>query len=477
MTEEFTGRAVLVGGAGIAGRACARALLALGAEVVVIDRADSERLADLAAHGASTVVGEAPDPELLSQMDLVVVSPGYPPHHPLPAAALRAGIETYSEPELAWRLRKPGPDGTPPPWLAITGTNGKTTATTMLAAILKAAGLRADALGNVGQPLVDAVMRPAAEQFQAIAVELSSFQLHWSAQLAPEAGAVLNLADDHLDWHGGFDRYAAAKDLIWRAPEGIAVGNADDPRVAALLAKAPGRQVGFTLSEPAYGQLGVVDGMLVDRGFADGLELISVRDLTPPGAHNVANALAAAALARAYGVGVAAVRDGLAGYTPQPHRNQLVGHLDDVRFINDSKATNPHAAASSLAAYGGVVWIAGGQLKGVEVDELVAGAARHLRGVVLIGEDRARIAEALARHAPGVPVRDIDRTDDGAMAEAVEAARRLARPGDTVLLAPAAASFDMFVNYGDRGEKFAAAVRGLSGARSGGAPARRRAGR
>ncbi|MGH3742426.1 MAG: UDP-N-acetylmuramoyl-L-alanine--D-glutamate ligase, partial [Micromonosporaceae bacterium] len=302
-------------------------------------------------------------------------------------------------------------------------------------------------------------------------------QLHWSAQLAPEAGAVLNLADDHLDWHGGFDRYAAAKDLIWRAPEGIAVGNADDPRVAALLAKAPGRQVGFTLSEPAYGQLGVVGGMLVDRGFADGLELISVRDLTPPGAHNVANALAAAALARAYGVGVAAVRDGLAGYTPQPHRNQLVGHLDDVRFINDSKATNPHAAASSLAAYGGVVWIAGGQLKGVEVDELVAGAARHLRGVVLIGEDRARIAEALARHAPGVPVRDIDRTDDGAMAEAVEAARRLARPGDTVLLAPAAASFDMFVNYGDRGEKFAAAVRGLSGARSGGAPARRRAGR
>jgi UDP-N-acetylmuramoylalanine--D-glutamate ligase len=295
--------------------------------------------------------------------------------------------------------------------------------------------------------------------YDVLAVELSSFQLHWSSTLAPRAGALLNLADDHLDWHGGFEAYALAKTAIWRSAVagGVAVGNLDDPRVATLLSKVDGRVVGFTLGAPAPGQLGVVDGVLVH----DGVELAAVADIRPPGSYNVANALAAAALARAYGVPPMAVRDGLAGYTPQPHRNAYVATVGGVGYVDDSKATNPHAAAASLTAYPRVVWIAGGQLKGVDVSDLVRDVADRLAGAVLLGVDRAEVAAALARHAPGIPVVTVDRTDDGAMAEVVRAAAALAKPGDTVLLAPAAASLDMYTSYAKRGEAFAAAVQAL----------------
>ncbi|HEX6074447.1 MAG TPA: UDP-N-acetylmuramoyl-L-alanine--D-glutamate ligase [Micromonosporaceae bacterium] len=466
---HYQGRAVLVAGAGIAGTACARALLELGAEVTVIDRFDSERLAALAGLGARVMVGEVPDDATLRRVGDVVVSPGFPPHHPFVAAARAAGREVYSEPELAWRLRRVGRSGQPPRWLAVTGTNGKTTTVTMLAAILVAAGYRSAALGNVGEPLVDAVLRPADEQYDVIAVELSSFQLHWSTRLAPWAGALLNLADDHLDWHGGFDAYARAKTEIWRAARaghGVAVGNLDDPRVATLMSRLPGTPLGFTVTEPVPGQLGLVAGALTDHAFApDPLELLPPGELHLAGEHNLANALAAATLARAHGVPPEAVRAGLAGYRPQQHRNAPVATVAGVTYIDDSKATNPHAARSSLTAYPRVVWIAGGQLKGVDVADLVASVAARLVGVVLIGVDRALIADALRRHAPEVPVRDVERTDDGAMAEAVRAAADLARPGDTVLLAPAAASFDMFVSYVDRGERFAVAVSQLHTAR------------
>jgi UDP-N-acetylmuramoylalanine--D-glutamate ligase len=442
-------RRYLIAGAGVAGAASARVLLDLGADVTVLDRADGPALADLRAAGARTVVGNEVD---LTGVTDVVLSPGFAPHHPLAVAATSAGLDVYSEPELAWRLRA----RSAPAWLAITGTNGKTTATTMLAAILAAAGYRTAALGNIGEPLVFAA---TSTDFDVLAVELSSFQLHWSSTLAPRGGALLNLADDHLDWHGGFEAYALAKTAIWRsAPTGgTAVGNLDDPRVAALLSKVDGTALGFTLGEPAPGRLGVVDGMLVH----DGVELAPVADIRPPGAHNVANALAAAALARSYGVPAEAVRDGLAGYTPQPHRNAYVGTVEGVAYVDDSKATNPHAAYASLIAYPRVVWIAGGQLKGVDVTDLVRSVADRLAGAVLLGVDRAEVAAALARHAPGVPVVTVDRTDDGAMAEVVRAAAALARPGDTVLLAPAAASLDMYASYAKRGEAFAAAVRAL----------------
>ncbi|WP_338090547.1 UDP-N-acetylmuramoyl-L-alanine--D-glutamate ligase [Planosporangium thailandense] len=444
----YAGRRVLVAGTGVAGAAAARVLIAAGAEVTVVDRADGPVLAQLRDLGAKTVVGDGVA-ELTGVTD-VVVSPGFPPHHPLATAATAAGLDVYSEPELAWRLR--GPDA--PQWLAVTGTNGKTTTTTMLAAILAAAGRRTAALGNIGEPLVF-----ATSGYDVLAVELSSQQLHWSSTMAPQAGALLNLADDHLDWHGGFDAYVEAKAAIWRsAPAGgVAVGNLDDPRVAALLSRVEGRRVGFTLGEPGPGQLGVVDGYLVH----DGVQLTPIDGIRPPGAHNVANALAAAALARAYGVDAAAVHAGLAGYEPQAHRNAHVATVDGVAYVDDSKATNPHAALAALNAYPRVVWIAGGQLKGVDVADLVAAVADRLVGAVLLGVDRAEIATALARHAPSVPVVEVARADDGAMDDVVRAAAALARPGDTVLLSPAAASRDMFVSYAERGEAFAAAVRTL----------------
>jgi UDP-N-acetylmuramoylalanine--D-glutamate ligase len=228
------------------------------------------------------------------------------------------------------------------------------------------------------------------------------------------------------------------------------------------------RSVGFTLGSPRAGQLGIVEDLLVDRAFTadpvrEAAELAELSDVRPFAPHNVANALAAAALARAYGVPPDAVREGLRRFTPDPHRIEHVATIGDVDYVNDSKATNPHAAAASLAAYRSIVWIAGGLLKGADVEDLVRSCADRLRGVVLMGAERGRIAAALERHAPNVPVTDVSDTDTGAMDRVVTEAARLARPGDTVLLAPVGASFDMFAGYPARGEAFAAAVRRLAG--------------
>ncbi|MEN3361284.1 MAG: UDP-N-acetylmuramoylalanine--D-glutamate ligase [Mycobacteriales bacterium] len=465
---DLRGRRVLVAGAGTSGVSAARALLGLGASVTVVDRAASERTAALSAAGAIVVLGADAPP---AGTDLVVTSPGWRPDAALLAAAAATGIEVIGEVELAWRLR--GPD--PAPWLALTGTNGKTTTVRMLEAMLCAAGLRAVATGNVGLPVVDAVL--AAPAYDVLAVELSSFQLHWSPSVRPLAAAILNLAPDHLDWHGGFDGYAAAKARVY-AGEPIAVYNADDPLVAAL-AGGSARRVGFTLHEPRPGQLGVRDGVLLDRAFGPAagpaglagagpdvaVELAAVADILPDGPpalpHQVANALAAAALARGYGVPPAAVRAGLRGFVPERHRNTPVAAVGGVSYVDDSKATNPHAAAASLAGYPRVVWVAGGLLKGAPVDDLVASVRPRLAGAVLLGADRAAIRAAIGRHAPDLPVVEVSRTDHEAMGEAVRAAAGLAQPGDTVLLAPAAASMDMFTDYAARGDAFAAAVRAL----------------
>jgi UDP-N-acetylmuramoylalanine--D-glutamate ligase len=466
---DYAGRRVLVAGTGVAGAACAEALLGLDARVVVLDRTESEALTRLKSAGADVVLGEEPPAAMLATIDDVIVSPGFAPHTPVARAAFAAGLPVYSEPELAWRLAGPGA----PSWLAVTGTNGKTTTTTMLAAMLRAAGHRTAALGNIGEPLVNAAR---SGDFDVLAVELSSFQLHWSQTLAPQGGALLNLADDHLEWHGDFESYATAKLAIWRgvAAGGVAIGNLDDPLVAARLGEQRGRTVGVRLGPPEPGELGVIDGVLVDRAFPgeasyadeppDGVELAPADSVRPPGPHNVSNALHAAALARSYGVPAAAVRSALAAYEPKPHRNARVATVAGVSYVDDSKATNPHAALASLTAYPRVVWVAGGQLKGVDVEDLVATVAGRLRGAVLLGVDREQVAVALARHAPNVPVVQVARTDDGAMTDVVRAAADLAQPGDTVLLAPAAASRDMFTGYDERGDAFAAAVRTLPGA-------------
>ncbi len=463
--DRYRDRPVLVAGTGVTGLACARALADAGAAVSVINPVDDERIAELAAEGFQTVVAPVPPTWLLRQVTDLVVSPFFGPTHQLVRAAQAAGLEIYCEPELAWRLRP----ADAPPWLALTGTNGKTTTVTMLAAILASAGLRTRAVGNIGEPLIAAAR--TVDTYDVLAVELSSYQLHWSSTMAPQAGGYLNLAADHLDWHGSLDAYRQAKTAVWRSAGrgrdgmvgvGTAIGNADDPVVAELLSGIPGRRVSFTLGEPGPGQLGVSDGMLVDHAFGpQATELCPVASVRPAGPHNVANALAAAALARSYGVPARAVADGLAGYVPEPHRNAPVATVADVAYVDDSKATNPHAALASLSSYPRVVWVAGGQLKGVDPDELVARVSDRLTGAVLLGADRGLIAAALSRHAPQIPVIEVARSDDGAMADVVARAAAMARPGDTVLLAPAAASYDMFTGYGQRGDLFAAAVRAL----------------
>jgi UDP-N-acetylmuramoylalanine--D-glutamate ligase len=454
----WSGRAVCVAGAGISGQAAARVLAARGARVTLVDARDDEALRDkIAAPGVTVRFGDGDT--LPDGTDLVVTSPGWRPDAPLLAAAASAGVEIIGEVELAWRLRGPGAA----PWLAITGTDGKTTVVRMLACMLDAAGHRTIAVGNVGTPIVEAVT--GDEPYDVLAVELSSFQLHWSTSVRPYAATVLNLAPDHLDWHGSLEAYAADKGKIF-APGTLAVVNVDDEWSTRLGERAE-RSIGFTLGTPRAGQLGVVEDLLVDRAFTadpvrEAAELARLADVRPYAPHNVANALAAAALARAFGVPADAVGEGLRRFTPDPHRIELIATVHDVAYVNDSKATNPHAAAASLAAYRSIVWIAGGLLKGADVDDLVRSCADRLRGVVLMGRDRARIATALARHAPNVPVVDVADTDTGAMDRVVTAATALARPGDTVLLAPVGASFDMFTGYPARGEAFAAAVRRLT---------------
>ncbi|MBX9425753.1 MULTISPECIES: UDP-N-acetylmuramoyl-L-alanine--D-glutamate ligase [Streptomyces] len=464
---DWNGKNVTVAGLGVSGIPAARVLHGLGARVTVVNDGDDERsraqAADLEAEGITVRLGDGAT--LPAGTELIVTTPGWRPDKPLFTAAAEAGVEIWGDVELAWRLR--GPDAAP--WLAVTGTNGKTTTVRMLASILEAAGLRTAAVGNIGVSLLDAVL--GDEPYDVLAVELSSYQLHWAPSVRVHSAAVLNLAPDHLDWHGSMEAYAADKGRIYEGNQVACVYNVADKATEDLVREADVeegcRAIGFTLGTPGPSELGVVEGLLVDRAFApnrqkNAQELAEVADVQPPAPHNIANALAAAALARAFGVDAKAVRDGLKAFRPDPHRIELVEEVQGVTYVDDSKATNTHAAEASLAAYDPIVWIAGGLAKGATFDELVQKSAKRLRGAVLIGADRALIREALARHAPEVPVVDLDRTDTGAMSEAVREAARLARPGDTVLLAPACASMDMFTNYNKRGEAFADAVRALA---------------
>jgi UDP-N-acetylmuramoylalanine--D-glutamate ligase len=355
------------------------------------------------------------------------------------------------------------------PWLGITGTNGKTTTTQMLGSILAAAGLRTAAVGNIGRPIMEIVLDP--QPYDVLAVELSSHQLHWSDSLAMHSAAVLNVQPDHLEWHGSFQAYRDAKAAIYTGVQASCVYNVADPVTEQMVEQAEvvegARAIGFTLGTPGLSMLGVVDDLLVDRAFIEqrrdsALELANVNDVSPAAPHNVANALAAAALARSYGVPATAVRKGLQTVEVGPHKIQTVLERNGISWVDDSKATNPHAADAALRAFSSVVWIAGGQAKGTTFDELITVHRERLRGAVLLGVDRKIIAQALARHAPEVPTQVIEAVDTRAMAQAVAAAASLARPGDAVLLAPGCASKDMFTDYAARGDAFAAAVRALA---------------
>ena len=461
-------RAVVVG-IGVSGFAAADTLQHLGAQVTVLAESATEEQQEkahlLEILGVDVRIGAGATARLPEHTDLVVTSPGVPPTAPLITAAITDDVPVWGEVELAWRLRDPEHPGR---WLCLTGTNGKTTTVQMLQSVLQAAGTRSIACGNVGLPIVEAVMDP--EPYDAYAVELSSFQLHYTHTMAAESAAVLNVAEDHLDWYASMADYAADKGRIYERARRVCVYNVADPVTEQLVRDADvqegARAVGFTLGVPDVGMLGVVDGVLADRAFLEeratsALELCTVGDLASAAPHFVANALAAAALARSVDVPPAAVRAGLASFAPDGHRIAEVATLDGVRWIDDSKATNPHAAAASLAAYDPVVWIAGGLAKGASFDDLVGTVRDRLRGVVLLGRDRQVIAAALSRHAPDVRVIEVEDGETSAMDRVVAAAAELARPGDTVLLAPGCASMDMFANYSARGDAFAESVHRL----------------
>jgi UDP-N-acetylmuramoylalanine--D-glutamate ligase len=426
-------------GLGVTGQAVLRALVAHGEGAVAVDDRPSPGGRALADELGVELV-EAPDAmalaELVARSSAVVPSPGVPDHHPLFAAALAASVPVLSEFDLAarWDDR---------PLVAITGTNGKTTVTELTRAMLAAAGLHAQSVGNTEVPLVAAIEDPTVDVF---VVEASSFRLLHSQRFAPAVGTWLNLAPDHLDNHASLEAYTAAKARVWsdQRPEQVAIGNADDPIVAAHLATAPARHVTFGLGLDADHH---VEG---DRLILAGGEVLAeVAELTRAFPHDLANALAAAASALHGGGTAAGAHDALVAFRGLPHRVTLVGEAGGVRWYDDSKATAPHATRAALRGFPSAVLIAGGRNKGLDLGELLH-EVDHVRAVVAIGEAGPEVAAAF----DGVrPVRTAT-SMDAAVAEAAT----LARSGDVVLLSPACASFDWYGSYAERGDDFVRAV-------------------
>ncbi|RBP99161.1 UDP-N-acetylmuramoyl-L-alanine--D-glutamate ligase [Bifidobacterium xylocopae] len=462
---DVNGKRVLVAGLGVSGRSAVQALQGHAKSVTSVD--EHSAAADL--HSFDQVDW--------NQVDLVMASPVFNPRTPFILHARQAGIPVVSEVELAWALRaRAARTGRPAPWIGITGTNGKTSTTQMTSAMMTASGFDAPAVGNIGKAVSQAVLDPAHD---VLCVELSSFQLHFTDSLSLACAAITNLAADHLDWHGGFEAYAADKAKIYHGVQRALVYNADDRQVSAIADAARPvtgcLKVGFTLGRPAPGQIGVRDGWIIDLSGVSGgpvgqeERIAPLSDLAglsePDGSvypHLLADALCAFALALGAGADRADAVGAMAAFRPGDHRIETVTQLgtgsDAIRFVDDSKATNAHAARASLSSYrpGSVIWIAGGLAKGTRFDELVASQADCLAAVVVIGQDPEPIMEALSSQAPQVPVTRVEpKPADTVMERAVRAAGEYAQPGQVVLLAPACASMDQFRSYADRGKAFA----------------------
>jgi UDP-N-acetylmuramoylalanine--D-glutamate ligase len=475
--SDWAGLRVAVLGLGVTGFSVADTLVELGSDVhVFASTARDEQRQLLEVIGGRLTerdLGNVPEEITLFEPELIVVSPGFHPDSPILVWAAERGIPIWGDIELAWRVR----DKVTPvaEWLLVTGTNGKTTTTQLATHILEADGRRVAAVGNIGLPVLDAVRYPSG--FDVLVVELSSYQLHWLGQtpagtLSPWASVCLNVAEDHLDWHGSFEAYRAAKAKVYTRTRTAAIYNRGDEATLHMVEDAEVidgcRAIGFGLDAPGPSDFGVVDGILCDRAFLEerattALELTTHDDLVAAGLgapHNTANVLAASALVRSLGVAPASVRDALRTFALDAHRMELIVTWDGIDWINDSKATNPHAAAAALRSHRSIVWIAGGLLKGVDVEELVRLHAGRLSAVVLIGADRSALRSAIERHAPGVAVFEVDETETrDVMPSAVRLAAAAAKAGDVVLLSPAAASMDQFTDYKDRGTRFAEAVR------------------
>lgn len=467
----------VVFGFGVSGFSVADTLAELGAKTfVVAEKAEADLLDILDVIGVPHLTGDSakgvPAEVVEFQPDLIVVSPGVRPQHELLAWAAANSVAVWIDIDLAWRLR----DKTErlAHWFTVTGTNGKTTTVQLLTEMLNAGGIKSEACGNIGKPILDAIRDP--EGFDALVVELSSFQLHYLGQIFPFSSAVLNLADDHLDWHGGFEEYRAAKAKVYENTVAACVYNVMDKSTEAMVEEADvvdgARAIGFTLGIPTRSQIGFVEDILCDRAFLDdrannALEIATLEDIGEIGVltpHLMANVAAATAMARSAGVEPDRIRHAIRNFRLDAHRIELVAEAGGVRWIDDSKATNPHAANASLASFDRVVWIVGGLLKGVDISSLVERHRSKLTAAIVIGSDRVAVLAALGEYAPNVPVEEISSgTGAEVMQAAVNAASRHAGDGDVVLLAPAAASMDQFRDYADRGNCFAVAVRSLIG--------------
>jgi UDP-N-acetylmuramoylalanine--D-glutamate ligase len=456
-SRDLQQKKILILGAGVTGCASARALTAREAEVTLVDESEI-------ANSELQIV--KPADVNVSDFDFVLISPGWNESHPLIAQAQAAHVALLNEIDLAWAIKEERYPGQK--WIALTGTNGKTTTVEMTAAALRAGGLHAVACGNVGTTVIECV--EGNEAYDVLVLELSSFQLHWLQRAEFVAAAILNIADDHTDWHGSFENYAQAKISILDRSM-TAILNGDDAEVVTRTTHWNGRKVFYSLDTPAPGEIGVVEELLVDRAFvSDPQEASMIAELTdvkPTVPHNVSNALAAAGLARTVGVSHEAIGAALSEFTLGRHRIEVIAQENGITWIDDSKATNPHAATASILSAFSVIWIAGGLAKGADVSALVERAHSRIKAAILIGTDRELFATALAKHAPHVKVIAVDPPSDyqrggvsnSFMEAIVSAAQSCATAGDTVLLAPSCASMDQFISYADRGDRFSDAVR------------------
>lgn len=442
--SELSGKNCLVVGAGVTGRAVHDALLKFGATSMIFD----EKVA-----GDKDVINKIP-----AGVDLVIVSPGWRIDHPVIVKLRSTGVAVLSEIDFAWQVKQVlAPKQR---WIALTGTNGKTTTIKMVESIFKSAKINGVACGNVGQTVIAAVC--ADKPFDYLAIELSSFQIQWSDLPRYESVVLLNIAEDHIDWHGSFENYAASKLKLLKQANKVILNKAD-PQIVNRVGKDSA--VWFSLTTPTVGELGVVENLLIDRAFStttdEANEIAELVDITPTVPHNISNALAAAALALSIGIKYEYVKAGLKNFATDHHRMELVVSKDEINWIDDSKATNPHAATASLLSNFKVIWIAGGLAKGASMGELVTRCASRIKAVILIGQDRELIASAFAEHSAATELVRVEQISDAKtlMSDVVKVAIKLAKPGDTVLLAPACASMDQFDSYVQRGELFAEAVK------------------
>jgi UDP-N-acetylmuramoylalanine--D-glutamate ligase len=420
-----------------------------GADVTIVEEhpTGSEHEARARATGATVLEGAPAEGwrDLVARFELVVPSPGVHPDHPALLAATAAGVPIRSEIELA-------AERIAAPIVAVTGTNGKTTVTSLVAAMLDASSVRAIAAGNIGTPLVRyAGARPECGT-DVVVAEVSSFQLEFTERFHPRVAVLLAIADDHLDWHGSFAAYEAAKAKVFanQTADDLLVYDGDDPVASALAATASARTIAVTLDPARAGAARVIDGVLVD---ADGAPLADVASLPRALPHDLSNSLAAATAALAVGATREGVRGALARYRTLPHRVALVGEARGVQFYDDSKATNPHAAASAIAGFDSVVLLAGGRNKAIDLDVLARDVDR-IRAVVAFGEAAPEVEHAFAGKRPVV------RADS--MRAVVHAGAAYAEAGDVVLLSPACASWDWYEGgYEARGDDFAAEVAAL----------------